>query len=56
MKTSAEFRHFSSQIYPLKMTSFHKSDVKNWHDNFHVDFKNLIGFAVALWESAKPTP
>ena len=23
-------------------------------DNFHVDFKNLIGFALAIWESAKP--
>ena len=25
-----------------------------WNENFHVDFKKLIGFGLAVWERAKP--
>lgn len=27
-----------------------------WCDSFHADCKNLIVFALAIWESAKPAP
>ena len=33
---------------------------KNWcdlsQDNFPMDFKTLTGFALAIWERAKPAP
>ena len=38
------------------MTSKQKSDAMHYPDNFHVDFKNVIGFVLAIWEFAKPAP
>ena len=35
------------------MTSSQQMDGSRDLGNFSVDFKNLIGFAVALWESAQ---
>ena len=49
----AIFYHLSSQIYPLKMTPQQISDGKPRAKKFYVDFKNLIGFAPALWESGQ---
>lgn len=38
----------------LKMTLYQKLHVIFQFDNFHVDFKNLIAFALAIWEKTKP--
>lgn len=32
------------------MTSWQKSGTVIRTDNFHIDFKNQIGFAVSMWE------
>ena len=40
----------------LKMTSYKKFHAIFQFDNLHVDFKNLIGFAIAIWEKNKPLP
>ena len=42
-----------SQIYPFKMTPWQKADAISRRDNFHVDFKNLIRFGLALWASSE---
>ena len=38
------------------MTSYKKSDAMVQQHDFHLDFKNLVGFALAIWETAKPAP
>ena len=38
------------------MTPQQISDTILRNDNFHVDLKNLIVFALAIWEEAKPAP
>ena len=45
-------------IFQVKFTHWMWHHTKNLMriDNCHVNFKNLIGFALAHWESAKPAP
>lgn len=38
------------------MISCHKPDAIFLDDNFRVNFKNLIGFAIDFWESDAPAP
>ena len=38
------------------MISCHKPDAIFLDDNFRVNFKNLIGFAIDFWESEAPAP
>lgn len=38
------------------MTSWQVSNAIYSDGNFHEDFKNLIGFVLAIWEGSKPTP
>ena len=52
----SEIFSFSSQIYPLKITLCYKPDAIFLDGNFHVNFKNLIGFALAIWEGDEPAP
>lgn len=50
------FGKFSSQIYPMKMKKYKKSEVIFMDQEFSLDFENLFSFGLTLQEHNETDP